>query len=128
MIMKNIFALILLWVIISTSANAQDKIAFRNKKSFHQNFEKTKFCSTFEITISSADKLIEFESHIKDNPSVYELIKDGSTYQLKVITENFDKVYYDKLFYSFANFEFEIVKGNSKGVYTMEQFFKLYGL
>jgi hypothetical protein len=117
----------ILLMVTSVDSFAHERIVFKEKKSFNQECESGKFCSTFDLLKSEEkDKLSVAESMVRDNPEIFQGTKDGSIVHLKVLKNTDLRAIYEKLFATMGLKEIEILEGEAKGIYSVNEFLDLY--
>lgn len=125
--MKSYLILFISFFLINVSSNAHDKIVFKTKESFNQSCESDKFCSQFDMLNSDDKESIKSASKfIKDNSTIFKATAEGTVINLQVLTPTPEKAYYEKLFHLLNLQEIEILEGDSKGIYSVDEFLSLY--
>jgi hypothetical protein len=125
--MKALLILFTVFVFNGLNVKAHDKITFKTKESFNQACEKGKFCTTFDLVkIEDNGNLSEAGKFIEQNSSLFQYTLEGTIINLHVLSNAPEKIIYEKLFYVMGLFEIEILEGDSKGTYSVEEFLNLY--
>ena len=125
--MKLFLILFTSFTISTLTANAHDKITFKNKESFNQSCETGKTCTTFDL-IKEIEKseLTNVGQWIKDNSSLFQYKVEGTIIHLQVLNPSPEKTIFEKMFHLMGLNEIEILEGDSKGVYSVDEFLSLY--
>lgn len=125
--MKSILILFISFFLFQSGIKAHDKIVFKTKESFNRACEKGKFCSSFDlVALESKSDLSNTEEFIQNNSSVLKWSIQNTLVELEILSDQPQKVYYQKFFYTMGLHEIEILEGEGKGVYLVEDFLNLY--
>lgn len=125
--MKSALILFISFFLLNTGLKAHDKIVFKTKESFNQSCESGKFCSQFDMLNTDDKEAIKSTGKfIKENSKIFQASAEGTIVNLQVLASTPEKAYYEKLFHLLNLQEIEILEGDAKGIYSVEEFLSLY--
>lgn len=117
-----------LFLVLSSNIQAIDKITLLNKESFNAQSDSNN-CSTFNLGVTQEDASVKPALGWMDaNSSILSYTLQSTSLNLCLVTEKVEKVIYQKLFYKLGIHEIEILEGDAKGVYAIDDFLNLYNL
>ncbi len=124
--MKLRLILLLTLFISYFQVTAHDKITIRTKESFNAAREG-KHHTTFDlIEVEDKNTLKEANRFIKDNAAYMSATLEGNIVHLDISSAQAQKVVYQKLFHLLGLQEIEILEGDAKGIYSVDEFLNLY--
>jgi len=123
---RRLTFLFILFISVFT-LNAHDKITFQNKESFNSSCGEGMLCSQFNLgEIKDKTDLKSANQFIKENPTLIKAERRDSQVGLTVFSTTESKIIYQKLFLQLGLQEIEILEGDAKGVYSVDEFLNLY--
>jgi hypothetical protein len=126
--MKFQLLFLTLFLVLSSNIQAIDKITLLNKESFNAKSDLNN-CSTFDLGATTDDPYLKSTiSWMDANSSILTYSLNSSALNICMLSEKVEKVIYQKLFYKLGIHEIEILDGDAKGVYSIDEFLNLYNL
>lgn len=126
--MKFQLLLFTLFLAFSSSTQAIDKITLLNKESFNAPADNNN-CSTFDLGTTQDDPSVKpVISWLDANSAILKYSLNATSMNLCLVSDKVEKVIYQKLFAKLGIHEIEILEGDAKGVYSIDDFLNLYNL
>lgn len=127
--MKILTTLLTIIAFYGAQAQSIEKISIKNKESFLTSCENGKFCTEFSVGENPDKTALEnYFNYVHVNAAFVSSTQNGNNIRLVVNGDKSERVVFQKLFYKLGVFEIEILEGNSKGTYSLDDFLNLYGL
>lgn len=126
--MKFQLLFLTLFLVVSSNIQAIDKITLLNKESFNAKSDLNN-CSTFDLGASQDDpNLKPAISWMDANATILKYTLNSTALNVCLVSEKVEKVIYQKLFYKLGIHEIEILEGDAKGIYSIDEFLNPYNL
>ena len=91
--------------------------------------ENGKFCSSFNTGENPDPKAIEnYSQYVQVNKTIMNSVQNASDILLTINGDKSERVVYQKIFYVLGVFQIEILEGDKKGIYYVDDFLNLYNL
>jgi hypothetical protein len=127
--MKFLFTLFTVLLLSNLQSQSIEKITFKTQKDFMFSCENGKFCSSFSAGENPDQKALDnLTQYIQVNKTIMSSVQDASNILLTINGDKSERVVYQKIFYVLGVFQIEILEGDKKGIYYVDDFLNLYNL
>ena len=127
--MKFLLTIATFLLLNNLQSQSIEKITFNSQSDFMASCDNGKFCSSFSVGENPDQKALDnYFNYAKVNSAAITTSQNATQIQLILNGDKSERVVYQKIFHVLGVFQIEILEGNHKGIYYVDDFLNLYNL